>query len=352
MAFIFTHLSSRRLDQLVLFRLLRATGLLLAVFLIGTFGYYYLCDKQYDLLTCAYMTTITLTAVGYGEVIPVMGYPDRIVLTICLAILGLGIMMYFVSTLTAFVVDGDLRDLLHQRRMSRTINKLKNHYIIAGLGSLGIHVLEEMQSSDKTCLVIERNPEMLDQIIEFGVPYIIGDATDDKALLDAGILHAQGLVIALGNERDNLFTTITAKELNPTLRIVTRGDDPASRKKFERAGATSVIYTNVLGGMRMASEVLRPEVTTFLELMMRDHGHVRRIEELPIPSDSPLIGMPLSKTRFRTYTDALIIAIHEKNDDYIFNPGPSYVFEPDTKLIVLTLVSDVPKLKSIIAGEL
>lgn len=347
---ILRNLSSSNLDHIRSFRLLRVAGLLVGVIIAGTLTYYALCKGQYDLLTCAYMTVITVTAVGYGEVIPVSGHPDRIVLTMALAVIGMGIMLYFVSTLAAFIVDGELRDLLKGNRMKRKLQDIKGHYIVAGMGNLGIHVLEELQKSKQRCVVIEFDKQVIEDSLDKNILYVVGDATEDAVLHMANIEHAAGMIIALGNERDNLFTTISARGLNSEMRIITRGDDPSSRQKFERAGATSVIYTNVLGGLRMASEVLRPHVTSFLDLMLRDSGHVRRIEQVSIPQDSPLVGKPLRETSFRQHTDALIVAVHE-GDKYAFNPGPEHVLRADSKLIVLTLVDDIPTLEAIVAGS-
>lgn len=353
-------LSSRRADRHALTRLLRAAGLLLAIFILGTAGYYFLCDGQYDLLTCAYMTVITLTTIGYGEVIPVTDFPDRMVLTIVLVVLGMGIMLYFVSQLTAFVVDGDLRDMLFKRQMQKQIDRLDQHFIVAGIGSTGQHVLEEILRSNRPCLLLDHSHErievLMDEIEEhYGrrIPYIVGDATEDHTLAEAGIARAQGIVFTLGNDRDNLFATITARSLNPGVRIVTRGENPQSEQKFLRAGATSIIYTNVLGGMRMAAEVIRPEVTGFLDLMMHDHGEVRRIEELDIPDTSPLLNKTLRQANLRKHTDALIVATYSKKArEYTFNPGPDCKLTADTKLIVLTLVSDVPRIEALLHGKL
>ena len=343
-------LPQSNLSQSRSFRLLRVAALLVGVVVAGTLTYYALCKGQYDMLTCAYMTVITVTAVGYGEIIPVSGHPDRIVLTMTLAILGMGIMLYFVSTLAAFIVDGELRTLLQGNRMKRKLQQIKGHYIVAGLGSLGIHVLEELQKSKQRCVVIEFDEDAVEDLKGGNILYVIGDATEDAVLHMANIEHAAGLIIALGNERDNLFTTISARGLNSGMRIITRGEDPSSRQKFERAGANSVIYTNVLGGLRMASEVLRPHVTSFLDLMLRDSGHVRRIEQISIPTDSPLVGKPLRETTFRQHTDALIVAVHE-TEKYVFNPGPDHVLRADSKIIVLTLVDDIPTLEAIVAGS-
>ncbi|MFP4600065.1 MAG: potassium channel family protein, partial [Persicimonas sp.] len=183
--------------------------------------------------------------------------------------------------------------------------------------------------------------------------YVVGDATHDELLHEAGIERAKGLVVSLGNDRDNLFVTITARSINPELRIVAKGEHPQAEQKFTMAGATSVIYTNVLGGMRMAAEVIRPEVTTFLDLMMRDQEHYRRVEEIPLPDDSPLIGRRIRDTQIRRHTDALIIAVHRGDDDeYIFNPGPDYKLPKNSKLIVLTLVDDVGTIEALVRGDL
>ncbi len=351
-------LSSRRADGHSLSRLLRAAGLLFGIFVAGTLGYYVICEQQYDLLTCAYMTVITLTTIGFGEVIPITGHPERVILTISLVILGMGMMLYFVSQLTAFVVDGELRDLLFNRNMQKQINKLDGHFIIAGIGSTGQHVLGEILRSNRSCILIDSNLERLEQLVEEledeyhrTVPFIVGDATEDHTLEEAGIERATGIVFTLGNDRDNLFATITARSLNPKMRIVTRGENPQSEQKFLRAGATSVIFTNVLGGLRMAAEVIRPEVTGFLDLMMHDHGEVRRIEELKIPEGSRIAGRTLREANIRKHADALVVAVYDMHEDeYIFNPGPDYKLTVNSKIIVLTLIKDVPKIEKLLQG--
>ena len=353
-------LSSRKYDDIGLPRLIRASGLLVSVFIIGTVGYLILADGEVGVIKAAYMTVITLTTVGYGEIIPVTDDPAAEIFTMSIIFMGMGVMLYFVSSLTAFIIEGELRDILRRRRMKREISQISDHLIIAGIGQTGLYVLREILDSDRPCVVIEQRKERIDrEIEELGeqFPYIVGDATDDQVLKEAGIDRATALVCSLGNDRDNLFVTISGRSLNSDLRIVARGEHPDAEQKFKMAGATSVIYTNVLGGMRMAAEAMRPEVTTFLDLMMQDHEHYRRVEELPIPEESPLIGQNLRDARIREYTDALVIAVHEPDHaedgaDYIFNPGPTYTFKPGSKLIVLTLVEDIPLLEHLlVTGE-
>jgi voltage-gated potassium channel len=184
------------------------------------------------------------------------------------------------------------------------------------------------------------------------IPYVVGDATDDDTLIEAGIDRAVGIVFALGNDRDNLFATLSARGLNSKIRIITRGENPSSEEKFKRAGATSVIFTDALSGLRMATEVMRPEVTGFLDLMMRDHGEIRRVEELDIPPDSPLIGRTIREANLRRHTDALIVATHDRlTDDYTWNPGPDQKLDRNTKLILLVLVKDIPKIEALLRGR-
>lgn len=349
-------LGTREYDKTGFPRLLRAGGLLFGVFVIGTLGYWSAAPDRYTLLDCAYMTTITLTTVGYGEVIPVEGDPALEAFTIGLIVTGMGVVLYFVSSLTAFIIEGELRDLIRMKKMDREIDELDNHLIICGIGQTGLHVLREVLQSNQPCVVIEKNRDRIEQELEeldHSFLYIVGDATHDTVLEHAGIKRATALIASLGNDRDNLFVTISARSLNNDLRIVARGEHPEAEQKFKMAGATSVIYTNVLGGLRMAAEAIRPEVTTFLDLMMQDHQHYRRVEELPVPGDSPLIGLTIRDTRIRQHTDALVIAVYREEDgEYNFNPGPDYEITTGTKLIVLTLVDDIETLEALIRGEL
>jgi len=264
----------------------------------------------------------------------------------------MGSFLYFVSTLTAFVVEGELMDILWRRKLDKRIKQLSGHVIVAGLGSTGSYVLPEVAGSNRDVVLIDLDSHVIDRMLDeigLDVPFLEGDATDDDLLETAGIRRAAGVVFSLGNDRDNLFATISARRLNPDLVIVTRGEDPRAEQKFMMAGATSVIYTNVLGGMRMAAEVLRPEVTTFLDLMMADREHYRTVEELPVPPASPLVGRPIRDLGIRPMSDALVIAVWDSADgEYHFNPGPDYEIPPDSKLIVLTLVDDVPALEKLI----
>lgn len=230
---------------------------MLVVFTIGTVGYWYLSDGQHTWLECVYMTVITLTTVGFSEVINVSESPQLQLFTIFLISFGMGTVLYFVSSLMTFVIEGELRDLLWSRRMEKKIQKLKGHYILAGFGQTGSHVLPRLLEEGKIVVIIEKETnDALETSLTKHTTYILGDATEDNALRRAGIDHACGIIFALGNDKDNLFATITARSLNPNIMIVAKGEEQASRQKFLMAGASRVIFPNEIGAAKMAAEVI------------------------------------------------------------------------------------------------
>ncbi len=349
-------ISSSRHHSQTPYQLLRALGVLFFVFVVGVWGFWIIGDGKYSLVDCAYMTVITLTTVGFGEVIPVHGNRDAEIFVMGLIVTGMGAFLYVVSSLTAFVVEGEALEMVRRIALDKKISKMRNHYVIAGVGNTGAHVFSEVAGSARDVVVIDSDAEAIHQLFETTgaeVPYLEGDATDDETLISAGIERAAGIIFSLGSDRDNLFAVISARRLNPSAAIVTRGEDPRSEKKFLMAGATSVIYTNVLGGMRMAAEALRPEVTSFLDIMMMDHDHHRTVEELPVPVGSPLVGKKLRELNFRQHFDVLVIAVWDHRDhDYHFNPGPDYELLAESKLIVLTVTEDVDRFERyLLTGE-
>lgn len=329
---------------------LRAAGLMVLATLVGgTAGYYILGAGEWSLLDCAYMTAITLTTVGYAEVLPIHDSSAARVFTILLIFLGMGVVLYFASTLTAFILDGDLRNVVRERRMRKLIGSLSGHFIMCGSGQTGEHVLSELVHSGVDVVVVEKDREQFDRAQKDISPrllHVIGDATDDDILLAAGIERAAGVVVSLGNEHDNLLCTITARTLNPNTRIIARGEDQKSEQKFRRAGADRVVYTSAIGGLRMAAELLRPQVVTFLDVMLRDQERRLRIEEIPLGVESSIAGATLAQANLRREFDLLVIAVHDRSaGKFLYNPGGEMVLEPHHTLIVLGEVSDIAKLR-------
>jgi voltage-gated potassium channel len=304
--------------------------LLLAVMLGGTIGYHLI--EGWSLFDAFYMTTITLATVGYGETHP-LTTPGR-VFTVVLIFGGMGIILYGVTEMTAFIVEGEMTGLLRRRRLTNDIAKLSQHYILCGGGRTGMNVLEELTRTRRKAVVVDTNPEIIRKLLEQNVFALEGDATHDAVLQAAGIERAEGLCTALHNERDNLFVVITARGLNPKLRIISSIQDPQSREKFLRSGANGTVNAHLIGGLRLASELMRPETVSFLDLMLRDRSHLR-FDDLRVPPDSPFVGRTVGDCDVVLRGVGLLPCAVRKPSGLIFNPPPHTVLDGEDVFVVM-----------------
>jgi voltage-gated potassium channel len=297
---------------------------------------------------CLYMTVITISTVGYGEILPIAGVPEARAFTMVLILFGMGMLLYFASSIVSMIVEMDVKQAFRRRSMRKAIEGLEEHIIVCGAGTTGIHVVEELMATKRAFVVIEVDPKRIEWIeVHLGQPilYLQGDATEDDVLRAAGIERAMGVVSALSNDKDNLFVTVTARQLNSRLRIISRAKEVASANKLKRAGASSVVSPNFIGGMRMVSEMIRPEVTEFLDLMLRDKDKNLRIEEVQVLPESILAGKTLAESNLRKVTRLLVIAARDRAGGYHYNPGPEFVLAEGTTLIVLGETDDVAKFR-------
>jgi len=232
--------------------LVRTALLVGLVFSIGMVGFYVIGRPEAELVDAFYMTSITLTTIGYGEVIPVETTAAKL-FTGVYAVIGFGMFVYLFSNITAFMVEGGLDRYLWERKMHRAIEKLKDHTVVCGAGNTGRHVIGELLETRRPFVVIDRDPEVVRALHQqLGVPFpaVIGDATDDDVLRAAGVPRASGLIACLSRDNDNLVVTLSARLLAPKLRIVARCIDEREQAKIRRAGADTVVSPNMIGGIR------------------------------------------------------------------------------------------------------
>ncbi len=227
---------------------------LLLLFILGFGVVGYCLIEHWSFFDALYMTIITLATVGYGET-HTLSLTGR-VFTIVLILMGVGALTYGLTAATAFVVEGSATGILRRKRMDAKIKELTNHVILCGLGETGRHIATDLLTSNTPFVVIERNGERINQMQKIGsFLYIEGDATEDEVLLKANITQAKGLVSALPQDRDNVFVILTARELNPKLKIVSKVDEIEAQVKLKKAGADAIVSANHIAGLRMASEV-------------------------------------------------------------------------------------------------
>jgi len=326
----------------------RIIGLLLLLVLIfGTTGYRLISAGEASWVDCLYMTVITVTSVGYAEVVDLSNNPVGRIFTVLLIIGGMSVVLYAFGTFVAFLVEGELAEILRRRKMSKDIARLHGHFIVCGAGDTGYHAICELARTRRPFVAIDRDPERLRRLRECEETHFIeGDATEEETLIEAGIERAAGILCALSSDQDNLFVTMTARELNPNLRIVTRAIDLKARDKMLKAGADSVVSPNHIGGLRMVSEMVRPSVVSFLDIMLRDHERALRIEEVPIEQGSELAGKTLSTAPIRDEVDALVLAVRTGDgESYIFNPTADQQLRPGMILVVMADVDAVQRLR-------
>jgi voltage-gated potassium channel len=346
--------SSRQLRE----RILAALLALAAVFILGTLGFYllgksYLDRNAWSLGDCAYFTVTTITTVGYGEMPHLHQVPFGRGYTVIVLLTGLGVALYCVSTLTTYFIEGEYSKGRVRRKMTRILDELSDHIIVCGVGTTGIHVVQELITTGWPVVAIDLDAHHLDRVQELSsglLPTIQGDATEDATLERAGIRRAKGLVAALTDDKFNLYIVVTARELNPRLKIIAKGVDVKAAVKLRHAGADSVVNPAFIGGVRMVSEMIRPQVVEFLDLMLRDQDKNLRIEEVSITSGSPLVGKPIGEAQIRKFTNLLVVAVREPSRTkepgrFIYNPGPETQIAEGMALIVLGETEAVHKLR-------
>jgi len=340
-------------------RRLRAAVLVLAgVSALGTTGYWSLGQlpgnhPPWSLLDCAYMTAITLTTVGYGEVIDVGSAPFGREFTMMILALGLGTTVYVTSALTTFLVEGQLEHIRSRRKMKKLLEGLTDHVIVCGIGAAGARAVEEFKTTRTPVCAIDGDADRLGHLqrLHPEVPVIEGDATTDDVLSEAGIDRARGIVCCLHDDKDNLFLAVSARQLNPRLRIVTRGENLASVEKLRRAGADAVVTPATIGGLRLASEMIRPETVQFLDLMMRDKKTPMRIEDVPVPASSPAAGKHLGDVLPSEPGALAILAIRSPGGDgYEWAPAPTTPLPAGGTVVVMASPEAAARVRARLGG--
>lgn len=322
--------------------------MVLSVFLYGTLGHFFLLEGKFTFAECAFRTIVMLATINEaftaGEAGAIFETPAYLVFQLTLVIFGIAVILYSLSTITAFFVEGELQQLLRLRKMSKKISKFHDHFIICGGGETGQVVGAELSESRRKFVVIEISRERIEHLAQLGYCYVEGDASEDEVLEQAGVARAKGLVAALTSDKDNLFITVTARQLNPNLRIIARGVDQHSNAKMMRAGADTVVRPAAIGGMRIASELIRPTAVSFMDKMVRDPEDATRVEEIHIHEGSLLAGETIVSSQFRQRTGLQVVALREPGkDSFNYRPQAEAKLTPGTTLIVIGLAADLEK---------
>jgi voltage-gated potassium channel len=304
---------------------------IVCVLSLGTVGYRVV--EGWPLLESFYMTVITLTTIGFGEVRPLTDQGR--VFTIVLIFVGVGMVSYTVVTSTRLIVEGEIHEFLTRRRSMKAVQRIRDHFIICGFGRMGSYICHHLHERHIPFVVVEKTPETQMKIMELGYLMCSGDATEEETLLNSGIQVARGLVAVLDSDAENLYTVLTAREIRPDMEIIARAAEESAHKKLLRAGASRVISPYQIGAMRMLMSILKPTVMTFLEVVTDRTELNVELEEVEVAADSIYCGKRLMETDIRRELNLIIIAIKKRDGSMVFNPGPDTAIDAQDTLIAM-----------------
>ncbi|ADO82707.1 potassium channel family protein [Ilyobacter polytropus] len=324
--------------------------LLVVIFMFGILGYYYI--EEYSFINSLYMTFITLSTVGFREVIPLT---DQGKIFTCLLIFaGVSGVIYSLGHLTTFFIEGEMKNYLKGVKMKKKINAMKDHYIIVGCGRTGKKIIEEFISNELEFVIIEKSYEEIERYIEkFGdrFHYIIGDATDDENLKMAGIEKAKVILSVLATDAENLFITLSSRELNKNIKIVTRVIEVGNSKKLKMAGADIVISPLEIESSRLFATATQSNILSFLDIMSNNSSlQTLKFASVEIKTTSDLEGKNLKEAMIPQRTNLIVIGI-EKKSRTEFNPMSHTKINAGDKLLVLGSLDQINSLNSIADGS-
>ncbi|WOC40607.1 potassium channel protein [Polaribacter sp. HL-MS24] len=318
--------------------------LVFSIILSGVVGYMLL--SNYSFVDALYMTVITITTVGFGEVKPFT--PEEKIFTIILILTSISVFGYAVSTFSEYLVSGKLFEHFKHRKVEKQINNLKGHTIVCGFGRNGKQAILKLTNYNKQIVVVEKDKEVMAFLEKEGILHIEGDATLDETLLRAGILNASNLITALPSDADNLFVVLTAKQLNGACIVISRASNESSYAKLKIAGASNVIMPDKLGGDHMASLVVTPDVIEFVDRLTIEGKNTANLEEIAV-DDLPKIyvNKTILDLDLRRETGCTVIGFRNPDKDYIINPEAGIKLISGSSLIVLGRPEQIIKLREL-----
>lgn len=314
--------------------LLYAFVALSLVLLAGTLGYRLLGGVQYSWVDCFYMTFITIASIGFSEVVDLSHYEYGRLFTVLVSLFGMGVLGYVLSTLTAFMLESDLSHGRRRKKMQQRISKLEGHFIVCGVGRVGSNVVHELAMTGRPCILIDEDMQHIENCLAKhpGLLYLVGDATDNDVLLAAGVLRARGVFAVAQDDSQNLVISLSAKQLNPNLRVVARCHEVKNIEKTLRAGADEIVSPDFTGGLRLVSAMVSPQVVNFLDEMLKSEGNLR-MEEILLPHGFVTQNLAVIKPGGREF---VVLAVRHRQESWVFNPLAEHPLHAGDALMVMT----------------
>lgn len=326
-------------------RIYTALILLVLIICVGVFGYRYI--SNYSWVDALYMTVITMTTVGFGEVVPLDDQSK--IFTILLILASIIIVGYALSIITEYILSSNSIEDLKHKKMQKKIDGFKDHVVICGYGRNGKQAARKLQAHNKSFVVIEKNKEVEERLKYDQVPYVIGNANEDEILLMAGVDRASSFISALPSDADNLFVVLSTRQLNGSINIISRASQDSSYKKLKFAGANNVILPDKIGGDHMASLVVVPGLMEFIDNLSIVGNANINIEEVAVEklfNTTRVVGRTIKDLDLRKKTGCTVIGYKDENGEYTVNPEAELPLAPNSKIIVLGRPEQIEDLNS------
>jgi voltage-gated potassium channel len=333
-------------------RLLLAITLLLGLIVVSTTGYRLIGGPSVTFLQALYMAVITLAGVGYGEIVDTSHNPALRIFNIGIVLFGVAITVYVFSVVAAFLVEVEFTNPFWRRRMQRHIDELSGHHIVCGLGDTGRHAVAELQKTMTPHVVVDLSEENINKLKGLHpealgeMLFVVGDATEEDVLEKAGLSRAKGLIAALPLDKDNLVVTVIVRQRFPKMRIISRSAERKFSERMLRAGANSTVSPSHIGGLRMASELIRPHVVGFLDTMLKEQGKTLRVEEIEVKPTSPWAGSALHALNLKGRYNLLVLGLKRplaEGSDLMINPPDNSIIDKEQIIIAMGDVKDIQR---------
>jgi voltage-gated potassium channel len=303
--------------------------------------------EGFTFIDAVWLVIISITTVGFGDIVPKTVTGRIIVLFIVIS--GLWLFTYVFGNFFSSLVEGQLIDLWGNRKMMKKVQSLNNHIIVCGAGRVGYEVVMELKNHGTPFVVIEKEQQRFKNFQGKEILHIDGDATEDKTLELAGIQRAKGIIISLADDTGNLFVTMSARTLNPGLKIITRANKPENINKIKRAGANSVFCPSLMAGKRMALSIIKPASVAYVQALTDTNKVNLELEELILGTNSPMANVPLKDSGMREKFNTLLLAV-KRDDETILNPDPDEVLLPGDIMIVCGPADELSNLEKLAIG--
>jgi voltage-gated potassium channel len=317
-------------------------AILTIIFLVGVLGYRL---AGWTVIEAAYMVVMLFSTVGLEEVHDMSHQPGMQVFTLMLIVFGVSTALYIIGAFVQMMTQGEINRALGLQRVHREIRRLADHVIICGFGRMGEILAEQLHHHKLPLVILDNNPDRIAEANQLGYPAVAANAGDEEALRAVGITRAKTLVTTLPADADNVFITLTARDLNPKVHIIARGEFPSTEKKLLQAGADRVVLPAATGAMRMAAMITRPSIVELVELVAGRRVAEVEVDKIALPEGCALVGNTLGELHVRSRHGLLIVAVRRSDDQLLFAPGADMVFQAGDHVMVMGRRSDIEQFR-------